>query len=404
MKASVILIESNTTGTGRLFAQCVRSLGYRPVLLAEVPSRYTYIDDGIDCLQVRTSEPRELREAVSRLAQETPIAGIYSSSEYFIEEAATLASSYGLPSADPVAVKECRNKYHQRLRLKEAGIPVPRFWFASSHSDLSELVQSVPLPVVVKPVAGSGSVGVRLCRTSTEVLQHGSDLLNRTVNERGLPQPSDVLIEEYLEGQEYSVEIFGNSVMGVTLKHVSDGPSFVEIGHDFPARLAPDMNEQIAQTALRAGKAMGLNWGPIHIEIKMTPRGPAIVEINPRLAGGFIPELVRLAYGIDLIRESVRNIVQHATDIKRTSNRSASIRFLLPRTSGRVRCIEGVEEARSVPGVVEVRTYVQPGNDVRLRGDFRDRIAHVIASGVAEGAAERSSQMACNRINIEVSS
>lgn len=404
MDACLLFIESNTTGTGRSFALCARSLGYRPLVLTKDPSRYKFIEgDSITYVQVETSNPNELWKRVECIAKEVIVAGIYSSSEYFMDSAAELADAYGLPAADYHAVRECRNKHVQRRRLEAGGISVPRFRFAERAGDIIDALAFIPLPVVVKPICGSGSVGVRLCRTEAEVLDHSGFLLRENVNERGLLQAPGILIEEYLEGQEYSVEIFGNEVVGITRKHLSPVPYFVELGHDFPANLGVALSDRIAATALRACEVMGLNWGPIHLELKLTRTGPAIVEINPRLAGGFIPELVRLAKGIDLIRESICIVTGNPWSITGANNVHASIRFLLPSTSGRVISFEGIDQARNIPGVAEVMTYIQTGTTVYMHGDFRDRIGHVIACGTTEQRAARAVRVACSKINIHLS-
>jgi argininosuccinate lyase len=84
---------------------------------------------------------------------------------------------------------------------------------------------------------GSGSVGVRLCRSRHDAHAHAEDLLRRTVNERGEPEPPDVVIEEYVRGPEFSVEVLCGRAIGITAKHLSAEPYFVETGHDFPAPL-----------------------------------------------------------------------------------------------------------------------------------------------------------------------
>ncbi len=114
-----VLVESNTTGSGRLFCDRARTLGLVPVVLARDPDRYPYLgQDAIESRVVDTSDPGALMAACAHLGGR--IAGVTSSSEYFIATAARLARSWELPHQDPAAITCCRDKYAQRERLLQA--------------------------------------------------------------------------------------------------------------------------------------------------------------------------------------------------------------------------------------------------------------------------------------------
>jgi biotin carboxylase len=384
----LLFIESNTTGTGRLFAQTARRMGMSPVLVTADPERYGYpADDALDVMTTDTSDYRALETAVCKFAAANQVAGIYSSSEYWIEAAARLALRLGLPGASPESIAICRNKRKQRECFQNRSLPVPQFRCITSEDQLATIIGALPFPLVVKPTQGSGSVGVKLCGSAQEAVSHARVLLQQEVNERGLPVTHEVLIEEYLQGPEYSVEIFGGEIIGITRKYLSKEPYFVEIGHDFPAAATHQVLLALGQAATQAISATGLSWGPAHIEIRMTGDVPVVIEINPRLAGGYIPELVRQSTGIDLIE---RTILAAIGDERRPAHglaKHSSIRFLMPERQGILCAIRGVEEARLVEAVAEVRLYKAPGEHVLCRGDFRDRLGHVITCHESAEAA-----------------
>jgi biotin carboxylase len=195
------------------------------------------------------------------------------------------------------------------------------------------------------------------------------------------------LAEEGARGPAFSVETFGMHVVGITRKHLGPRPHFVAMGHDFPAALEPDVEEALCQVALGALKALGLGWGPAHTEIRLTVEGPEIIKVNPRLADGLIPRLVKLATGIDLIRDSMRLVSAREPRLARTSTRFASLRFVVPPQEGALVAVEGLEAASRLLGVVELHlTRPRPG-PVGRHGDFRDRIGHVIAAADTPTAA-----------------
>jgi biotin carboxylase len=398
-----VFVESNTTGTGALFARAAAVRGLRPVLLSADPSRYPFVARGeAEAVQVEVQDRSALLAACRRLCMDGGLAGIWSSSEYFIATAAELARELGLPGPDPEAVSACRDKGVQRTLLAQAGVRGPAFRIVVSVAEAVAAAGSLGLPVVVKPVSGTGSLGVRLCSDMREVEEAAAAILARTVNERGMALPARLLVEEWAAGPEVSVEAFGAEVVGITRKHLGEPPFFVEIGHDFPSPLPPGEELALAETTARCREALSLGWGPLHLELKRSPDRPAVVEVNPRLAGGFIPELVRIATGLDLIAETVAAAAGLEVGLDRRGSRAgaASIRFLLAPGDGKLARVEGMAEAARGEGVVDVQLYHEPGATIARRGDFRDRIGHVIACGATAEESGRAAERARDRVRV----
>ena len=105
-----------------------------------------------------------------------------------------------------------------------------------------------------------------------------------------------------------------------------------------------------------------------------------VIEVNPRLAGGRIPTLVRLATGIDLVGATVDAAIGAGRPLPEPGPGHASIRFLVAPQGGRVRRTGGVAAAAAVPGVVDVAIAARPGQRVGGTGSFLDRVGHVIAA------------------------
>lgn len=397
------LIESNTTGTGRLFVRAARDLGLRPVLLTADASRYSYLmPEDVEAICVDTADEEAMLDVCRRLARAGGLAGVTSSSEYYIATAAALSARLGLHGPDPRAVRDCRDKGIQRERLRAAGVRVPDFRVVDSAAGAKAAAGEIGLPVVVKPVSGTGSSGVLLCRKPGEVEAHARALLENTLNERGMPVPPRVLIEQLACGPEFSVETFGTGVIGITRKHLCAPPHFVETGHDFPYLRGSAEAVSIRREVVRALKALNLSWGPGHTELRLTDQGPTIIEVNPRLAGGMIPELVRISCGIDLICETLRAAVGRPRGARPAYGRFASIRFVIPAQPGLLVAVEGLDVAEREPGIADIRMYSEAGSYVDRHGDFRDRVGHVIAFGETLEEAEARVERALGSIKLIV--
>ena len=403
MNPWLAFVESNTSGTGRLFARAASQQGFRPILLSDNPARYSYVSqDGLDTLQVDTATELSLLDACRRLAPGAGLAGITSSSEYFVSMAASIARRLRLAGPSPDAVRACRDKFKQRQRLQKAGVAMPAFRLATSIKSAVAAAQELGLPVIVKPVSGSGSVGVKLCLSLEDVRIHAARLLSQRKNERGAPVARRILVESVASGQEYSVETFDLHVIGITHKHLGPLPTFDEVGHDYPAQLAPATKKTIEEIAQQSLVALGLGWGPAHIELRLTESGPQIIEVNPRLAGGYIPELVRLSCGIDLISETIMLVVGERPELKRSGDDYTSIRFILSTEDGVLAGVEGLDQAQSIDGVAEVKIYSALGTQVQRHGDFRDRVGHVIARAATQEQAVRAAEAAHRAVRLVI--
>jgi biotin carboxylase len=398
------LVESNTTGTGRMFAVAARERGLRPVLLSSRPERYPWVaEDGVDAAWVDTGDAAAVAAGARAAADGSGIAGLVTSSEYFVAVTARAATRLGLPGADPGAVERCRDKRLQRATLAGSGVPVPAFAAAATPEEAAEAATAIGRPVVVKPADGTGSRGVRLCDTAGEVRCHAAALLAEDRDERGRPTLPVVLVEEYVTGPELSVETFGTEVVGITAKYLGPPPWFVEIGHDYPAvGLSALAAEAVEAVALAALDALGLGFGPAHTEIRLGARGPVVIEVNPRLAGGRIPTLVRLASGLDLVGATVDAVSASVRPLPVPGPGHASIRFLVPSRAGRVRRTGGVAAAAAVPGVVDVGIAARPGQRAGGTGSFLDRVGHVIAAGPTAGAARTAAETALALLELDV--
>ncbi|MBJ7004498.1 MULTISPECIES: pyridoxal-phosphate dependent enzyme [Streptomyces] len=385
LRRHLVFVESNTTGTGMLALELAREeLDTVPVLLTGDPERYRGLAaTGAEVIRCDTNSDAVLRAAVQDRFRREEIAGITTTSDFYVPAAARLARWLGLPGNPAEAVTACRDKSALRALLESAGVHQPRYAVVRDASEVAAAVARTGLPCVVKPADDSGSVNVLLCADEATATAHAERVLAVTTNVRGMPTARTVLVEEYLDAPEYSVEMFtwdGRAeCIGITEKSVTGTPHFVEHRHLFPAPLPAETAQRITETVTAALDAAGIRLGATHTEVKLTAEGPAVIEINPRPAGGMIPELIRLATGVDLLEQQLRTAVGLAPALKPAQDAHAGIQFLLPDADGVLDAVDGTQEAAAVPDVEAVTVTAAPGTVVRRPRSAGDRIGHVIA-------------------------
>ncbi|RWK73438.1 MAG: hypothetical protein EOR45_33920, partial [Mesorhizobium sp.] len=137
---------------------------------------------------------------------------------------------------------------------------------------------------------------------------------------------------------------------------------------------------------------------------RWTMRGPVVIEVNPRLAGTPDPQLVHLAYGVDLVTEHIKLVIGNEWNLRRRHSHTAAARSLVPDRDGTLEWIDGGSQAAAVPGVAEVKLYVEPKTPIVRKGDDRDWIGHVIAASPSVAQTEAILQRAVDLIDWSITS
>lgn len=370
-KKAVVLLDSTPTGTGELFFERAVELGFEPVLVSEHPERYStlaaYRNIRVDDMSVAAIE-RALRNAGVH------VAGVWSSLSARAELVARTAQSLGCAHADPEVVSACCDKFHVRDALERSDVRDVGFGLAHSGEEGSAIAHRLNGKVVVKPRLSSGSVGVKVCRTPDEARRHVQHLMTRSDDCRR----DGVVIEEYIDGPQFGVEIFDGKTIAVRHKQISPPPASIPIGDDFPTTFSSDIHRNVAQHAERSVAAIGYTRGPAHVEIRHSQRGAHLIEINPRLVGALGPENVRYAIGVDMIDACIRFATGLPYDLIPKFSRASAVRHLV-RDGTSAHAISGLDDALQVDGVVAVGTFPQWFHRKGPTSTYEDRIAYVIS-------------------------
>ncbi|MER9121416.1 acetyl-CoA carboxylase biotin carboxylase subunit family protein [Mesorhizobium sp. M0954] len=376
-RRALILLEGSRYN-GPLYVQAAQRLGLHPIVLSADPAQYDYLAaEGIEAIRVDTGNLDALIRECSRLHATYDIAGITSVGDSFYATVGKLCRHFDLPGPNPTSIERCCDKFNQRQLLAEAGVPIPAYRLATNATEVESSADEIGLPVILKPAVGAGSRGVRLCRDADEVAEHTTYLLG---GKHVWQSPPRILVEEFAQGPHYSIDIMGNEVIGIGALDFCRPPHFVYRELTYPAVLNNDEHNRIADVSQSCLPALGLGWGPTNIELRWTTRGPVVIEVNPRLPGSPAPELVQLAYGVDLVAEHIKLVIGDEWNLRRSQSQTAIARFLVPYREGTLDWIGGDKRAAAVSGVAEVKLYIEPKTPIVRKGDTGDLIGYIIAA------------------------
>ena len=299
-------------------------------------------------------------------------------------------------------------KSYMRNRLKENHVPIPQYFIVHNETEFLEAVQAIKGDIIVKPADNAGSRGVVLVKKNPlNGSMEPENVLKIYAYSRGNSRNGTIMVEEFMEGEEVSVESMTvngeTTVITITDKMTTPPPYFVELGHVEPSRHPIELQEQIKEVAKQAVSAIRLQNGPAHTEIKLTKDGPKIVELAARLGGDFITSrLVPLSTGVDMVGSSVILATGGRVDLERKWNKGAAIRFI-PGEKGVITNISIPKEMEKSAGVEEIVLYKKVGDLVDGTKSSNDRLGHIIATGRdAEEAFARATDV-LNKIKVEYS-
>lgn len=332
-----------------------------------------------------------LLAAAEELARRRRVVGVFTYDELLVVAAARIADRLGLPGLTADGADRCRDKHAGRTALSAAGLRQPRFALVRTADAAARVADSLGYPVIVKPRGMAASIGVTRADSRADVL--AAFAVAERLSHSGPPAyEGAVLVEELVVGPEVSID--GAVSRGeyqpfcVARKQVGFAPHFEETGHIVDGADPLLADQQLRQVLAQAHRALGLRDGITHTEVRFSPDGPVIIEVNGRLGGDLIPYLGRLATGLDPGGIAADVAIGRAPRTEPVRRDTVGVRFLYPPMDCRVVDVT-VPAAGAVPGLVEARPMVSPGAKLRLppRANL-GRYAYVICTAEQPAACQ----------------
>lgn len=304
-------------------------------------------------------------------------------------ELACVAEELGLPFHSPATAAALTDKARQRQALADAGLDMPPCYLVGpdqSEADLAAVEAELGWPAVLKPRSAQGSRCTFLVRDPAG--------LEKVLDTLGPCRP-DMVLEGYLAddparaGDPYAGYVSVESVVADgAISHLAltgrfpPAGNFRETGFFIPAALDAESRSAVLDLATRAINALGVRTGCLHTEVKFTPDGPRIIEVNGRLGGG-VPEMLERAAGVSLLDLTLRVALGQPVSIDGpVATDRIGYRFFLqpPTVSATVAAIEGINDFSDRAEVDTVSLHQGPGAALDWRDGSGNHIVAVVGS------------------------
>lgn len=410
--AHFLMVEGWVGESGNLILPLLEELGHTYTLVTRNPKHYYRWDgqagshplfqNAAEVIETETNDIPQLIERVRNLRFD----GVISVCDYYFDAVNAISSELNLPCPLPKNLKNIRQKHFMRASLDRAGVPNAKYRLAHTWDEVLSEANEMGYPFVVKPVDLGSSSFVRIVHNENELYDAFNALDGFQLNYRDQERNHTILLEEFLKGEEISVECVvyrGEiTVIGSTDKSLIGYPFFIENGHMFPADISSGLFSETTDYIKRVLRAVEFDNGVAHIEVKLTERGPRIVEINPRTPGNFIIELIAYVTGLNLLKVFVELALGEAPDLQRkeTDIKSAAVKFLTPPRAGTIEEIRGVNILRSNPNIVRCRVADYAGRQVSVPVDNNCYMGHVIAVDREDHKARLYAEQALEQLEL----
>ncbi|GIG87909.1 ATP-grasp domain-containing protein [Plantactinospora endophytica] len=320
--------------------------------------------------------PAEAMAAVRRTVG-APTA-VLTAQEMFLTETAGLADALGVGHGSRETALRSRDKATMKRIWLDAEVATPRGWSFRSAQEVRDTCADLSYPLIVKPTHGYASCGVRKVDSERELLEHlqAVSMINATVIGRERPD-AGIVVEEYLDGEEYSVDtVWFDGVPacdGLMSKGAAVGPYYPDRLYHIDPELPPTVAADIIRLSHDAVRALGIRSGATHTEIRLRGGVPYVLETTNRPgAGGLFYPLFQQAHGVDFARVLYHatmatswNEFEVAVGTPTATSAAAGTHYFwynLPHPrSGVIREIRGLAELAERQEVLRCLCYKQPG-------------------------------------------
>ena len=297
---------------------------------------------------------------------------------------ARIAEKYGFPFYSVETAQWSTDKFRMKQRFITGDVPCARGRLISNAEDAKDLY----FPLICKPRDNSGSRGVKLCSTLEELQQSIDEALQYS-------RLDTVLVEEYIEGREFSIEGLhyqGKSyVVQFTEKKTTPFPYNVELGHIQPAKLTDEQREAIRTIIDKIGKALHFEFCPSHTELKINDRGIFVIETSPRLGGDYITStLTPLSTGVNIEDQLLHIAFNEDIETTPTKQQFSGVRFFAFEEGSVIRRVPDAHFVKSWPHVVDFEFKLKKGDKVNRITSSLNRYGQLILQAGNREAIEEA--------------
>lgn len=337
-----------------------------------------------------------------------------------LASAAYIARSFALPFVTPEAIGACRNKFLSKKIWRASGLPCPPAEIIRNSSEIPELLKHFSLPVIIKPLTGSGSELVFKCDTDKDCHRAFVTIQNRladhpdirmyTQGKNGFTKMDcrrEFVVETFIAGREYSCDVIIDRDHLQIIRTAEKLPALDQtigttLAYIVPAQLPAELDQLLFQRQLiTAAHALGIERGLCMVDFIVNTGGTYFLELTPRPGGDCLPWLIRESCGLDMLGLTLDFAAGIPIQLPEASDWKTlvGVRFFA-KSAGAIRSVDtsGIEQDSRITSYY---LKARPGYRVTLPPEDYD--SRILGHAVFEPHHNRSLLHQCRQIGARLS-
>ncbi len=406
----ILLLTTARSYRGSAFMQAAERVGIEVIPVVDMSrelAEYWHYPLGVNF-----NDSAAAIQSISDFHAQQPVQAILGIDDSGSLLAARASEQLGLPYNSPVAAEAARDKYMMRSLMAQGGVPCPIFRRFFTDADPHAVAAQVTYPCVVKPLNLNGSRGVIRANNPAELVaavQRLTAMLHQEMpadqSQPYLSQP--YLVEDFIPGFEVALEgmLDGGQLTVLALfdkPDPLDGPFFEETIYVTPSRLSAETQQAIAQTVAQAARALGLQMGPVHAELRVNEQGPWMLEVAGRSIGGLCSQVLR--FGVDESLEEL--ILRQACGLPQLSTereqRAAGVMMIPIPSAGILQRVDGIEAASALPLIEGVEITARVNYPLIPLPEGESYLGFIFAKGATAAEVEAALRAAHGTLTFHI--
>ncbi|EJP98885.1 MULTISPECIES: ATP-grasp domain-containing protein [Bacillus] len=402
---TIVFIETNKSGSSREAIKAAEKLNFFTVLLTKKTKFIEERDTFPDVHQMIFTDINDYDNIITTIEKLNKsgknIKGIFSFIDPFVYLAARLSEKFCSNIVSTEAIYRMENKILTRNVLKDLPISLNYLIYKPTEplSSFLKKNKKINFPLIVKSPKSSGSKDVLLVKNKNQLILSIQSLLKKLPNE-------EILLEEYVDGPQYLVEILVQNgkvhIIAVIEQEITLFERFIVTGYSLLGQVDKSLYNSLFNAVNSVIQAFNMKNGACHLELRRINNDWKLIEINPRISGGAMNDIIEIGHGINLVQETIQLMLGNKPSLNKKHHKYVYTHYLTVKSKGKLIRVTGKNRSSKYPGVEKVYIKPKKGTVLKPPTSMGHRCGYVLAASYFKTEAKKIALKAAKEISFEI--
>lgn len=402
---TIVFIETNKSGSSREAIKAAEKLNFFTVLLTKKTKfiiERTIFPDVHQMIFTDINDYDNIITTIEKLNKSGKnIKGIFSFIDPYVYMAARLSEKFCSNIVSTKAIHHMENKILTRHVLKDLPISLNYLIYkpTESLSSFFKKNNKINFPLIVKSPKSTGSKDVLLVKNKDQLILSIQSLLKKLPNE-------EILLEEYIDGPQYLVEILVQNgkvhIIAIIEQEITLFERFIVTGYSLLGQVDKRLYNSLFNAVNSVIQAFNMKNGACHLELRRIKDVWKLIEINPRISGGAMNDIIEIGHGINLVQETIKLMLGNKPSLNKKHHKYVYAHYLTVKSMGKLIRVTGKNRSSRYPGVEKVYIKPKKGTFLKPPTSMGHRYGYVIAASYVKAEAKKISLEAAKEISFEI--